>query len=218
MRKDPLPTVPASRTIVVIAAALVVLSLAALVVGPLPGDVGLSTALVDAGLGPPFSPLAMVGELASLQGLTVLVVAVSFLGLERGLRPWWLLLAIVLAELTAVALKTVVDRPRPATAALQGLLDPGYPSGHVARITAFALFAGAWWITRDRRVLLWGLTVAAAAAVGLSRVATGAHVPSDVLGGWLVGSLSASVVLVVSVAVDRGWARRSHRPYPGDLR
>lgn len=57
-----------------------------------------------------------------------------------------------------------------------------FPSGHSASAAAFALGVGIE--NRTAGYLLGGL----AAAVGLSRVATGAHYPSDVVAGFAVGT------------------------------
>jgi membrane-associated phospholipid phosphatase len=46
-------------------------------------------------------------------------------------------------------LKQVVDRARPPGAVLQGLLDPGFPSGHTARVTALLVLVLAWWCRGD---------------------------------------------------------------------
>jgi len=83
-----------------------------------------------------------------------------------------------------------VGRPRPSGGA------PGFPSGHTTAATAFAVLL-IYIVTRERwpRSARWTLTVAAvllAALVGWARVMLHAHWPSDVLGGFLVGTACAA--------------------------
>jgi undecaprenyl-diphosphatase len=63
-----------------------------------------------------------------------------------------------------------------------------FPSGHTAAAVAFASAAGR--IVPAAGVPLHGL----AALVGYSRIHTGVHYPSDVIGGALIGSVVADLV------------------------
>ena len=86
-------------------------------------------------------------------------------------------------------LKPLVDRTRPwlmveGLAALVYEGDPhSFPSGHTSASFACAL---AWWGTLPGR---WRYAaVAAAVAMGLSRLYVGVHFPTDVLCGALAGA------------------------------
>ena len=97
------------------------------------------------------------------------------------------------------------DRPRPFTAhaALTHLLsapspDPSFPSDHAAVAVAIAFGVLAF----SRRAGFAFL--AAAALIGLSRIALGMHYPSDVLAGTLIGWAAAMLVTHPGAAwVDR---------------
>lgn len=104
---------------------------------------------------------------------------------------------LTLAAASAIAnlvAKRINRRPRPSldvvpVARLSHRLpdSTSFPSGHSASAAAFASAVG-----MELPSLALPLRTLAG-AVGLSRVATGAHYPSDVLGGWLLGSAVARV-------------------------
>ena len=116
------------------------------------------------------------------------------------------LLALAIGFLcTNVAVKPLIQRPRPYTA-VEGLVplltsgDPNsFPSGHTCAAFAAGL---AWAGTCSAR---WARVAAVVSAVcmGLSRLYVGVHYPSDVLAGALVGSLAA----LAALALVRRWER-----------
>lgn len=144
----------------------------------------------------------------------VLVVTIALAALLALLRHWHgalvLGLSVALTHGIVDVAKQVVSRPRPADAYAVG--DPSgfsFPSGHSA--TSVALYATAALIAA--RALSGSARVAVAVAgalvvlaVGASRVYLGAHYPTDVVAGWLIG---AAVVLASWAAVSRlrPWAR-----------
>ena len=85
------------------------------------------------------------------------------------------------------------DRPRPFEAHPGCLFvarsgDPSFPSDHATAAFAIAVSV----LLRNRRIGL--VVLALAVAVALSRLVVGAHYPSDVIGGALVGSGAALIL------------------------
>ena len=118
--------------------------------------------------------------------LTVAIVAAVFPA--RRMAAWRLALTIGMAYLVVDgALKPFIDRDRPFEVLPDvRVIDQrpdteSFPSGHAAAACAGALAAGR--LFPSARVLWWAL----AAAIGMSRVYVGAHWPSDVVAGALVG-------------------------------
>ena len=130
-------------------------------------------------------------------------------------RLMFVFAAIALSGLTVDLIKVLVGRTRPylwRDGGLYHFAPPGwtslyqsFPSGHAANLFAAALAASmllpAW-----RRPLL-----ALAGLLALTRLAVGAHYPSDLLGG-------AAVAILVTLALRRWcWARGwVFRRSPGD--
>jgi undecaprenyl-diphosphatase len=124
--------------------------------------------------------------------VTVLAVAVL-----AAARHWHGALAVVLSVVCTQAIvdlvKIIVARPRPAAnEALAEASGSSFPSAHSA--TSMALYAMLAFIAarecRGRaRIVVAGCGAAIVIAVGLSRVLLGAHYPTDVLAGWLVGGV-----------------------------
>lgn len=129
-------------------------------------------------------------------------------------RPDWLmagLCALPFASLYSRALKHLVVSPRPAGVLPldqlhvigERLLNHSFPSGHT--VSAFTVAAVVLLADRPPRAVA-ALALAGALLVGLSRIAVGAHWPTDVLagaaGGWLAGLLG------VELARRWAWTRR----------
>lgn len=126
--------------------------------------------------------------------LTAVATLLCLVGRRWGLA-WWLVATVAGSALVNSLLKVGLDRARPSSA---GLLTTAhgfaFPSGHTQAATvtyvAIVLVVGgqtrlvAGW----RRPAAVAAVTAVVAAVGVSRVLLGAHWPSDVAGGWLLGS------------------------------
>ena len=142
----------------------------------------------------------------------VLIVAGSLV-IWRCLGKWeaGLVLMTWLSSPISSGLKLIVGRPRPTPDLVRVFQDePGnsFPSGH-------AFFAIVFWgllaylaLTRlqrrSRRVLVFSGSLAMILLIGASRVYLGAHWPSDVLGGYVLGAL----FLIGLIWLDWKWKPR----------
>jgi len=118
-------------------------------------------------------------------------------------------IAVALADWSAMGLKALVDRPRPPLryAEPKTLVpvphDASFPSGHAA-----TSFAGATMLAFAFPRLAPFLYVLAA-AVAFSRVYVGVHYPLDIIGGALLGVL---IAVVLRLLVNRRAQRRLNAP------
>lgn len=105
------------------------------------------------------------------------------------------LLVIVLLPLASL-LKLFIRRKRPATLYVNNMKIKSYsfPSSHAySSALACGYFAMMPWITNGS-VLFAPFILAIAVVVGLSRIVVGAHYPSDVVAGWLLGLVVLSLI------------------------
>lgn len=159
-------------------------------VGILPGDVAIRRAVLDT-VGDSLHGVALVvnpGGKWWVLGPALLLLLWHSPVARRHWWLWWVMLAV--AGGMEQIFKYVVGRPRPSGN------STGFPSGHTTAATAFAVLL-IYIVTRERwpRSARWTLTVAAvllAVLVGWARVMLHAHWPSDVLGGFLVGTACAA--------------------------
>ncbi|MFD2767784.1 phosphatase PAP2 family protein [Micromonospora eburnea] len=157
-----------------------------------------------------------IGDRYPLAWVTVLA-AVALAVVRRGRRRWLPLVALplqfIVEQYVQEILKRVVDRGHPPT-------DLGtYPSGGCARVlmtfgTVLVLTALTWRIPRQVRV---GLVTALAVLVsveGYTRVYAEKHWFTDVLGGWVFGTLLTGVMVLAVLVAEGRVLPATDRPVP----
>jgi undecaprenyl-diphosphatase len=131
------------------------------------------------------------------------VVFAIILALNRS--SWRLLIAGALASGWYFVLVHLVARPRPTVPDVLRVIEhPGassYPSGHMILFTFYALILlttlGLKYIPRRWQPVGWAVAVLFVVIGGFSRIYSGAHWPTDVLAGLLIGVGWLSFVLSV---------------------
>lgn len=149
------------------------------------------------------SNLSALGE----QLLLVAIMGFLYWGLNKEFGKY-LGLNVLVANVWIPMIKNVVLRLRPYFVEgyhvkILRLVDSGadpydvaaqgysFPSGHSAN--ASTLY-GALAAHEKKRKLLWVLAIVLPLLVGFSRVFVGAHFPTDVLCGWLIGALIVALI------------------------
>jgi undecaprenyl-diphosphatase len=159
----------------------------------------------------PIGPAWVEGSLLDVTALggptvisLVVLAIVGFLVLQARYRSAVaILLTAASGEILNAALKSMFMRPRPDIVPhLRVVAETSFPSGHAMQSAIIYLTLGAMLMRlSDRRLTkIYCCTVAMLATflVGLSRVYLGVHYPTDVLAGWIVGLLWASVCWLVA--------------------
>ena len=147
-------------------------------------------------------------DLSALGGFTVLwilsLAAIGFLVLERRRGDAVLLAASIGgASLVESGVKVLVGRDRPEVVPhLVQVSTASYPSGH-AMLSAAAYLTLAVLLARTHprpavRLYLAILAGALVLLIGTSRCYLGVHWPSDVLGGWCLGSAWALGIWMIA--------------------
>jgi membrane-associated phospholipid phosphatase len=151
-------------------------------------------------------PLRLVSVIGNQPQMAVIVGAVALLiyilgGKWEGLTTAGGVLAGGLAN---SLVKILVNRPRPSAdlvSVLMPIHNPDFPSGHVFSFTVFFgfLFFLSYTLLKHSKLrtlllVVFGLMII---LIGPSRVYLGAHWASDVLGGYLFGSIWLAATIQV---------------------
>lgn len=151
-------------------------------------------------------------------GLLVLLLIVMFCWKKEAGQKLVLVIAAVNAWLSMI--KAVVLRPRPYVeypsrvealapanpdAAATDVVAQGYsfPSMHSGSVVAsfFTLAREA------KKKWFWILAIALMICVGVSRMATGNHYPTDVLAGWVLGFVVVGIFELLNRYVQKEWVQ-----------
>jgi undecaprenyl-diphosphatase len=158
----------------------------------LPFDVPIARFVQQLNWGPVVYPMDLINASAGIwQVLIGAVAVVALFILER--RAGWLMLIGSISSLLDNIIKLVISRQRPP-ADLVHILSPttgySYPSGHAVFFTWMSFMIAVALAPKIRpayRPVLWMLAVLVTFLTCIARVWAGAHWPSDVIGGVLLG-------------------------------
>lgn len=160
------------------------------------------------------SNLSALGE----QLLLVAIMGFLYWGLSKEFGKY-VGLNVLMANVWNPMIKNIVLRLRPyfvpgynvkllrlidESAAAEDVAAQGYsfPSGHSCNaVTAYGSLAA----HEKKRKFLWILAVVIPLLVGLSRVYVGAHYPTDVLGGWVLGIIIVMLIPWLRRKIKNRW-------------
>jgi undecaprenyl-diphosphatase len=171
-------------------------------------------------LGPPwleemgrdYTALGGTGVVGLVTGVTCLYLALS----RRWMMFWLVLLVVVGSEALNSLMKLGFQRPRPDLVP-HGMVVyyASFPSGHAMVSASVYLTLGVLLARiqkyRFQAALIMGTAILVTVLVGVSRVYLGVHWPSDVLAGWIAGSIWAGVVALLIWRI-RKYRRRGETP------
>ncbi len=136
--------------------------------------------------------------------LIITLIVAAFLLKRRSIEAFCLLVSAIGGWLINNALKIVIARPRPAVHLVEVYVEHqtrSFPSGHVMSYVALYGFLFYLVYVLTPRSLLRSALLAVlgslVALVGLSRVYLGAHWASDVIGGYLFGTIWLALIIHV---------------------
>ena len=135
----------------------------------------------------------------------VALVAVA-LARERARIAVAVIALMTLAPLTTETLKPLLAVPHDQVGGVS-IGAASWPSGHSTAALAL-VFAAILVAPRRLRPLVAGIGAAFALAVGCALLILAWHMPSDVLGGYLVATLWAALLVAVLRAAERRWPAR----------
>lgn len=185
----------------------------------IPQEVGLEDEVQATSWGPLALTFPFFTWIGDAKGFFIEIgIFVAILLLNR--RAWIFAAAATLTGALYLGVSHLILRPRPAPAQVLHVYEhPGassYPSGHsmfIVTVTVVLMVClGYRYLPPRVRPLGWAIVALVVIANGIARVYTGAHWPTDVLGGVLIAtawlSLVASFRAVSARIVSPSPARR----------
>lgn len=151
-------------------------------------------------------------------------IAAIFWALRFRLEAIFILLTGGSSTLLNAIVKRIIKRPRPTkelVTVVRVINEPSFPSGHVMFFTNFYgiliyLLSSNWRSGKLRNILI---TICASliTSIGPSRVYLGAHWPSDVMAGYLYGSLWFSGLMALYLRIKAWLHPPKGQPQPPEV-
>ena len=138
------------------------------------------------------------------------VVFISSIAFYLKFKNWRFVIQMIfvlgISALSNLALKQVINRPRPNVEHLVSVTTLSYPSGHAMSAISFYgfliyLFYGFKmnkWI-KSGIILFFTLLIF---AIGISRIYLGVHFPSDIAGGFIAGLIWVAFCIIIFNIID----------------
>lgn len=146
-----------------------------------------------------FQQMTLIGQPVFGIGIAA---AISFYG--EYVQNWQMMftgMIVATSLLLSSAFKFVLRRKRPATVYAKNMFIKTYsfPSGHAAAsASCFALGTYLLIISGNLFLTMLGfISIPLLIAIGVSRVYLGAHYPTDIIGGWILGGIGLAVAVSV---------------------
>ena len=162
-------------------------------------------------IGPPWMEESLL-DITAIGGPTVLwlmVVAVTgFLVFQTRYRTAAVIgITTFSGEMLSTVMKYAFNRPRPSIVPhLREAFSTSFPSGHAMESAIVYLTLGAMLMraaeSRVTKIYILSMAVLLTALVGISRVYLGVHYPTDVIGGWIVGFMWATICWLVAQRLE----------------
>ena len=190
-------------------AIVVALAIAVTLRSPLPGEIAIMRTVQSW----PISTIARAGNIAGESWVDAILAAIATATLLATGRRHLAVFVVgcALCRIVSSPLKMLVGRARPDASQVsitEAQTSYAFPSGHAlgavlcwGALAVVALFL----IRRRARYLVAGGLLLVPIATGIGRMYVGAHWPTDVVGGWLIGA-----ILIAAVAASAGSACRQN--------
>lgn len=163
--------------------------------------------------------MVLITELGSVWFLTTMCIVVILLLWFRA-KDWWGIAAFILANagggVISQVLKEYYNRGRPSINPEIDAIGYSFPSGHSMGSLIFYGFIIYLILRSDRSKTLKAITIFIAGMliffIGFSRIYLGAHFPSDVLAGYLAGTVWIMLCILALEWIE--WQTQYHiRPF-----